>query len=136
MEPALYLARLGRHSCSVGGGDPAGDLTADLPVPRSHSLPRHQQRSICGACCSFHDCGVRCESPRKEGQTRCFNSLSNSLLVLLQIYKPYFNPQATEKQVFWASHIAMAGYAVFMAVIGIVFYEAGISLGWLYGAYG
>lgn len=48
------------------------------------------------------------------------------------MYKTYFNPAATEKQVLWVSHIAIVGWGFTMAILGIIFYEIGISMGWLY----
>lgn len=59
-----------------------------------------------------------------------------SSIIVYDIYMPYINPRASEKQVLWVTHASVVGYGVFMAIIGIAFYEAGISLGWLYGLTG
>ncbi|KAL8291661.1 hypothetical protein RQP46_001919 [Phenoliferia psychrophenolica] len=59
-----------------------------------------------------------------------------SSIVVYDIYKPYFNPNADEKTIVRVTHLAVCGYGAFMAVLGIVFYEIGISLSWLYGLTG
>lgn len=59
-----------------------------------------------------------------------------SSIIVYDVYMPYINPRASESQVLWVTHASVVGYGVFMAVIGIAFYEAGISLGWLYGLTG
>jgi Na+/proline symporter len=48
------------------------------------------------------------------------------------IYLPYFNPNATDKQMLLVDHIAIAVYAITMAVLGVIFFYSGISMGWLY----
>ncbi|GAA6014146.1 hypothetical protein JCM10207_006112 [Rhodosporidiobolus poonsookiae] len=48
------------------------------------------------------------------------------------IYVTYINPNATEKQVLFVDHCAIVAYGLFMGVLGVVFYYAGISMGWLY----
>lgn len=59
-----------------------------------------------------------------------------SSIIVYDIYKPYFAPTASEKQVLFVSHCAVFGYGIFMMVLGIVFAKIGISLSWLYGCVG
>ncbi|KAJ6615145.1 Sodium:solute symporter family-domain-containing protein [Mycena sp. CBHHK59/15] len=56
-----------------------------------------------------------------------------SSIITYDIYKKYFNPHATDKQILWVSHIGVICFGVFMGVLGVIFYEIGISLSWLYG---
>jgi len=55
-----------------------------------------------------------------------------SSILTYDIYKRYFNPHATEKQILWMSHIFIVGFAIFMGIAGLMFFYIGISMGWLY----
>ncbi|GAA5852528.1 hypothetical protein JCM8547_002531 [Rhodosporidiobolus lusitaniae] len=48
------------------------------------------------------------------------------------IYVTYINPNASEKQTLFVDHIAIVAYGLFMGVLGVIFYYAGVSMGWLY----
>lgn len=66
------------------------------------------------------------------------------------VYIPYFNPNATENQILAIDHIAIVVCAlspatcprpssltivadgVVMGLLGVIFFYAGISMGWLY----
>ncbi|KAJ7244056.1 solute symporter family transporter [Mycena rebaudengoi] len=56
-----------------------------------------------------------------------------SSIITYDIYKRYFNPHATEKQILRVSHLGVVGFGIFMGILGVIFYEIGISLSWLYG---
>ncbi|KAJ7039002.1 solute symporter family transporter [Mycena alexandri] len=56
-----------------------------------------------------------------------------SSIITYDVYKRYFNPHATDKQILWASHVGVLGFGLFMGVLGVIFHEIGISLSWLYG---
>ncbi|KAF7325696.1 hypothetical protein MKEN_00419700 [Mycena kentingensis (nom. inval.)] len=56
-----------------------------------------------------------------------------SSIITYDVYKRYFNPHATDKQILWVSHVGVVGFGVFMGVLGVIFHEIGISLSWLYG---
>ncbi|KAJ7064756.1 hypothetical protein C8F01DRAFT_774330 [Mycena amicta] len=56
-----------------------------------------------------------------------------SSIITYDVYKRYFNPHATDKQILWMSHIGVVGFGVFMGILGVIFHEIGISLSWLYG---
>ncbi|CAK5262103.1 unnamed protein product, partial [Mycena citricolor] len=56
-----------------------------------------------------------------------------SSILTYDVYKRYFNPHATDKQILWVSHAGVVGFGLFMGILGVVFYEIGISLSWLYG---
>ncbi|KAN0062598.1 hypothetical protein ACQY0O_005131 [Thecaphora frezii] len=53
-------------------------------------------------------------------------------ILTFDIYKPYFRPDATSREVFFVTHGAVVLWALVMGVFGTVFYYANISLGWLY----
>lgn len=47
------------------------------------------------------------------------------------IYKRYFNPAATSKQILWINRSFIVGWALCMGVFGLVWFYIGISMGWL-----
>jgi hypothetical protein len=55
-----------------------------------------------------------------------------SSLITYDVYVPYVNPNATERQILAVDHIAIVVYGVIMGVLGVIFFYAGISMGWLY----
>ncbi|KAL1944061.1 hypothetical protein VTO73DRAFT_3879 [Trametes versicolor] len=55
-----------------------------------------------------------------------------SSLLTYDVYKKYFNPQATEAQILKVSHAMVAVFAVVMGILGLIFFYIGISMGWLY----
>ncbi|KAG8884150.1 hypothetical protein FRB97_005133 [Tulasnella sp. 331] len=55
-----------------------------------------------------------------------------SSILTYDVYKRYFNPEATEKQILYVSHMMIIAYALFMGVAGTIFFYIGISMGWLY----
>jgi len=55
-----------------------------------------------------------------------------SSIFTYDVYKRYINPQATEKQILWVSHLMIGAYAIFMGIAGLIFFYIGISMGWLY----
>ncbi|KAG8899745.1 hypothetical protein FRB99_006461 [Tulasnella sp. 403] len=55
-----------------------------------------------------------------------------SSILTYDVYKRYINPQATEKQILWVSHMMIVAYAIFMGIAGTIFFYIGISMGWLY----
>lgn len=48
------------------------------------------------------------------------------------IYVPYINPRASEKQILAVDHVAIILWGLCSGVLGVVFFYAGISMGWLY----
>ncbi|KAJ7819577.1 solute symporter family transporter [Mycena olivaceomarginata] len=56
-----------------------------------------------------------------------------SSIITYDVYKRYFNPHATDKQILWMSHVGVIGFGLFMSILGVIFFEIGISLSWLYG---
>ncbi|KAJ7126334.1 urea transporter [Mycena epipterygia] len=56
-----------------------------------------------------------------------------SSIITYDVYKRYFNPHATDKQILWVSHLGVIGFGIFMGILGVIFHEIGISLSWLYG---
>ncbi|GAA5836672.1 hypothetical protein JCM3766R1_006985 [Sporobolomyces carnicolor] len=59
-----------------------------------------------------------------------------STLLTYDVYLPYVNPRATEKQTLFFDHCAIVGFGALIGVLGIALFYAGISLGWLYNATG
>jgi hypothetical protein len=60
-------------------------------------------------------------------------SMSPSLPHLLDdVYVPWINPAANNDQLLRADHIAVAGWGLLMGILGTIFHEIGISMGWLY----
>ena len=58
--------------------------------------------------------------------------LAVSSLISYDVYKRYFNPNATGKQIIWVSRVTIAGWAIFSGIIATILYELGIGLGWVY----
>ncbi|CAD6906933.1 unnamed protein product [Tilletia controversa] len=56
-----------------------------------------------------------------------------SSVVTYDIYQPLAK-HATEKSLFWVSHGAVVLWALCVGMLGIIFHEIGISMGWLIGA--
>lgn len=56
-----------------------------------------------------------------------------SSILVYDVYKRYINPNPTDKQIMFWTHVSCIFYGIVMACIGIIFYEIGISLGWLFG---
>ncbi|KAF7326735.1 hypothetical protein MVEN_02592400 [Mycena venus] len=56
-----------------------------------------------------------------------------SSIITYDVYKRYFNPHATDKQILFISHAGVIGFGLFMGILGVIFFEIGISLSWLYG---
>ncbi|KAK0527832.1 hypothetical protein OC834_002077 [Tilletia horrida] len=54
-----------------------------------------------------------------------------SSVITYDIYQPVAK-KPTEKSLFWVSHISVVIWAVCVGILGIIFYEIGISMGWLY----
>ncbi|KAI0360713.1 urea transporter [Trametes cingulata] len=55
-----------------------------------------------------------------------------SSILTYDVYKKYFNPQATEAQILKMSHAMVALFAIVMGLLGVIFFYIGISMGWLY----
>ncbi|KAI9063673.1 urea transporter [Trametes sanguinea] len=55
-----------------------------------------------------------------------------SSILTYDVYKKYFNPQATEAQILKVSHAMVAAFAIVMGLLGLIFFYIGISMGWLY----
>ncbi|WWC67841.1 uncharacterized protein I206_101758 [Kwoniella pini CBS 10737] len=55
-----------------------------------------------------------------------------SSLLTYDVYGSYINPNPSEKQILWVSHLCIFGYALFMGAIATAFNYIGISMGYLY----
>jgi len=59
-------------------------------------------------------------------------SIAVSSLVAYDIYREYFNPEATGKQILMVSRIVIVGFGLFMGAFSILLNEIGLGLGWVY----
>jgi len=55
-----------------------------------------------------------------------------SSLLSFDFYVPFINPRATDRQILVADHVAIAGFGLFMGVLGVIFFYSGVSMGYLY----
>ncbi|GAA5902567.1 hypothetical protein JCM5296_002326 [Sporobolomyces johnsonii] len=55
-----------------------------------------------------------------------------STIFSYDVYKTYINPNASDKRILFVDHCAIVAYGLFMGVLGVIFYYAGVSMGWLY----
>ncbi|KAK4053931.1 hypothetical protein OIO90_003768 [Microbotryomycetes sp. JL221] len=55
-----------------------------------------------------------------------------SSLVTYDVYLPYINPSATESQVLRCEKLAIVATGLVMGCLGVIFWAAKISMGWLY----
>lgn len=63
-------------------------------------------------------------------------SIAASSLMTFDIYKAYFKPKATTRQLLWASIGGLVFYGLFLAAISCIFHKIGISLGFLVKIFG
>lgn len=59
-------------------------------------------------------------------------SIAVSSLVAYDIYREYFNPNATGNQILWVSRIVIVVFGLCMGAFSIALYEIGLNLGWVY----
>ncbi|KAK4183922.1 Sodium:solute symporter family-domain-containing protein [Podospora australis] len=55
-----------------------------------------------------------------------------STICTYDLYRAYFNPQASGKRLIYMSHCVVIGYALFIATFSVGLWYAGISMGYLY----
>ncbi|KII91459.1 hypothetical protein PLICRDRAFT_156540 [Plicaturopsis crispa FD-325 SS-3] len=58
--------------------------------------------------------------------------IATSSIFTYDVYHTYINPNATEKQILFVSHLGVCIWGVCMAVFGVIFFEIGIGMGWLF----
>jgi len=59
-------------------------------------------------------------------------SIAVSSLIAYDIYREYFNPEATGKQILMVSRIVIVCFGIFMGLFSIVLNVIGLNLGWVY----
>mmetsp|Transcript_27490 Transcript_27490/g.41155 ORF Transcript_27490/g.41155 Transcript_27490/m.41155 type:complete len:555 (+) Transcript_27490:606-2270(+) len=59
-------------------------------------------------------------------------SIAVSSLIAYDVYRQYFNPDATGKQILLVSRIVIVAFGLFMGCFSIVLNEIGLNLGWVY----
>merc|ERR1719276_343895 len=59
-------------------------------------------------------------------------SIAVSSLVSYDIYREYFNPEATGKQILFVSRVVIVGFGIFMGLFSIALNAMGLNLGWVY----
>lgn len=55
-----------------------------------------------------------------------------SSVLTFDVWKGYINPSASSSQLFWLSHTFVGVWALIMGLLGLIFFYAGISMGYLY----
>ena len=55
-----------------------------------------------------------------------------SSIFTYDLYRTYFNPNASGKWLIWMSHTIVVAYALFIATFSVGLWYAGISMGYLY----
>lgn len=58
-----------------------------------------------------------------------------SSIFTYDLYRTYFNPEASGKRLIYMSHCIVVGYALFIASLSVGLWYAGISMGYLYGTF-
>lgn len=59
-------------------------------------------------------------------------SIAVSSLIAYDIYREYFNPEATGKQILWVSRVVIVCFGIFMGLFSILLNVMGLNLGWVY----
>jgi len=59
-------------------------------------------------------------------------SIAVSSLISYDVYREYFNPEATGKDILKVSRIVIVVFGLFMGAFSIALYELGLNLGWVY----
>jgi len=59
-------------------------------------------------------------------------SIAVSSLVAYDVYREYFNPDATGKQILWVSRVVIVSFGIFMGLFSIALNAMGLNLGWVY----
>lgn len=55
-----------------------------------------------------------------------------STICTYDLYRTYFNPDASGRRLIYMSHVVVVGYGVFIATFSVGLWYAGISMGYLY----
>ena len=59
-------------------------------------------------------------------------SIAVSSLIAYDIYRQYFNPEATGEQILFVSRVVIVVFGLFMGCFSIILFEIGLNLGWVY----
>lgn len=59
-------------------------------------------------------------------------SIAVSSLIAYDVYREYFNPDATGKQILWVSRVVIVLFGIFMGLFSIALNAMGLNLGWVY----
>jgi len=59
-------------------------------------------------------------------------SIAVSSLIAYDIYREYFNPDATGKQILFVSRVVIVCFGIFMGLFSIALNAMGLNLGWVY----
>ncbi|KUJ16990.1 uncharacterized protein LY89DRAFT_646074 [Mollisia scopiformis] len=57
--------------------------------------------------------------------------VAHASIVTYDIYQPYINPKATDKQLRLVSHLSLAGFAIFSSSFATALNSSGVSMGWI-----
>lgn len=59
-------------------------------------------------------------------------SIAVSSLIAYDIYRQYWNPDATGEQILFVSRVVIVVFGLFMGCFSIILFEIGLNLGWVY----
>ncbi|KAK7691452.1 hypothetical protein QCA50_004851 [Cerrena zonata] len=125
--PFMFSTTLGLSAVALRG-DPAmrilspADVSAGLPAPAAAAALLGQG----GAAALLVVLFLAVTSATSA------ELIAVSSILTYDVYKKYFNPNATEAQILKVSHASVALFAVIMGLLGLIFFYIGISMGWLY----
>jgi len=68
--------------------------------------------------------------------TACAEQISASSVFAYDVYKRYFNPRATGKQILFVSRLGVFMWSIISGVLAVILFELKIGLGWIYVAMG
>lgn len=123
--PMLTASSLGLAARALLGKDPAmamltaSEISAGLPAPAAAAALMGKS----GAAAMLVLLYLAVTSATSA------QLIAVSSVLTYDVYRTYINPRATSTQLFRASHIFVAVWAIVMGLLGLIFYYAGISMG-------
>ncbi|KAJ3487960.1 hypothetical protein NLI96_g3181 [Meripilus lineatus] len=125
--PFMFATTLGLSAVALRG-DPAmrtlspEDVSAGLPASAAAAALLGEAGAVCVLIVIF----LAITSATSA------ELIAVSSILTYDVYQKYFNPQATEAEILTISHATVALFASVMAILGLIFFYIGISMGWLY----
>ncbi|PWN53180.1 Na+/solute symporter [Violaceomyces palustris] len=126
--PFLFSMTMGLAARALVGKDPAmpnltaADVTAGLAAPSAAVAIAGTGGAVAILILLF--LAVTSASSAQQ--------VAVSSVLTFDVYKPYFRPNASKKEIYWVTHIMVLVWASVMAIFGCIFNAAGVRLGWIY----